>query len=213
MDNSGIDGGRVRRKTWRVPLTPEERSLVGLALKKERENREWKQPHVAEKLNCSVGTVQAIEYNKYRVDRDTVDQYAALFGKTVHDLLHPESTPPPPAGVLVTDLNREHLAIARSYMRAVKAVRTAVESLLADTPASTELTEEIADVVNALKQAAEDEPQIAYWTTFVLEHGDVLVDIAKRLSRDPLFEERLRDFVDDEPPSDSTPTNTKRKPK
>jgi len=216
VGTGSIDGGRIRQKTKRVALSPEERSRVGRLLQDLRDDRELKQANIAETIGCSVGTVQAIEYNKWKVDRDTIEKYAAVFGTTVHGLLHPDARVQP-SDPEVADLNREHLAIARGYMRAVKAVRTAVEVLLADQSRDRALAdriEDIAELVVALKPAVDRHPSLAYDLGEALTRGDVLVELADRLERDPMFEERLRDLLDEPtpaiPPTDSAP-RTKRK--
>jgi len=216
VDTGSIDGGRIRQKTKRVaPLSKEERTRVGRLLQDLRKDREWKQPNIAETIGCHKGTVQAIEYNKWKVDRDTIEKYAAMFGTTVHALLHPDARIQP-SDPDVADLNREHLAIARGYMRAVKVVRTAVELLLIDQRdrALADRIEDIAELVVALRPAVDRHPSLAYDLGEALTRGDVLVDLADRLERDPMFEERLRDLLDEPtpaiPPTDSAP-RTKRK--
>lgn len=200
VENRSIDGGGRARKTRRVlPLTAEERTRVGRLLQRHRDNREMNQADIAKTIGCSVGTVQAIEYNKWEVKRERIDQYAAVFGMTAHQLLHPESTIPP-ADQSIADLNREHLAIARGYMRAIKAVRAAVEVLLAHAESS----EDFAEVVLALKRHVEAHPHVGYWVARMLEHGDVLPDLARRLHENPEFEQALLDLLDTEPPKGKT---------
>jgi transcriptional regulator with XRE-family HTH domain len=189
-----------------VKWTPEERTRVGRRLQRLREEQGWRQEDVAKKAKIAVGTIQAIEYNKHNVTIENIAKYAAVFGVTVSQALHPD-TVPSTVDPQWKDLNREHLAIARHYMRAVKAVRAAVEALLTETvPAaiSDELAEEIADVVIALKTASDRIPQVAYWTLQVLERGDLLANLARRLDQDPAFEEELRALIDD--PKKDKPT-------
>lgn len=184
-----------------------DRSRVGPLLKRRREEQHFTQQDIAEKTGLSVGTVQAIEYNKYGVHDANIEKYAAAVGTSTHQLLHPESTVRTSDPLLV-DLNREHLAIARLYMRAVKAVRHAVELLLVDD----DITEEIAAVVVELRRAVDLQPQMAYWTLFVLERGLLMQAIAQRIDRDPLFEERLRDLLN-EPHNSPTTDAPKRAPR
>jgi len=214
VDRSGIDGGRKRVKARRV--NDEERGRVGRLLKDRREHQDLSQYAIAVKTKLSVGTIQAIEYFKYRVHIENIETYANALGTTIQELLYPP-TSVPASDPLLIDLNREHLAIARGYMRAVKIVRAAVETLLAAHPERAEVLEEIADVVIALAAAADQQPQLAYGVSQVLERGDLLANLADRLDRDALFEERLRELLNEPPPKTTTATteNTspKRKPK
>jgi transcriptional regulator with XRE-family HTH domain len=172
-------------------LTDDERTRIGRTLQRLREDQDWDQRDIASKAEISVGTVQAIEYNKYKVLRDNIDKYAAVFGTTTHKLLHPEPFTITSSDALLADLNREHLTIARGYMRAVKVVRAAVEILVA--PSADHFTEEIAEIVLTLKRASEGlrDPQMAYWMTIVLGRPDLLQDLAQRLDTDPGFEDTL----------------------
>lgn len=190
MDGIGIDGARFRRKTRHV-LTDDERRRVGRQLQRLRDEHDWDQKDIKAKTGMSIGTVQAIEYNKYKVGRDNLDKYAAVFGTTTHALLYPDTPTIAPSDARFADLNHEHLAIARGYMRAVKAVRAAVEILVA--PTADHFTEEIAEIVLALNRASEGlrDPQMAYWMTIVLGRPDLLQDLAQRLDTDPGFEATL----------------------
>lgn len=178
--------------------TPETRTRVGRLLQKRRKDQGPSQEAIAEKIDVSVGTVQAIEYNKYKVHPDSIERYAAAVGTTPEQLLRPESVVSPlrPVDPSYEGLNREHLAIARRYRDAIKAIRAAVEALLHDESAIPDLPESIADVVVALHTTADRTPQIAYWTLLLLERGDLLTRLAARLDRDPDFEERLRELID-----------------
>lgn len=199
VDGRSIDAPGFRRKTRRVPpLTPDERSRVGRALRRLREERDWKQEDIASKAEMSIGTVQNIEYNKHKVGRDNIDKYAAVFGTTAEKLLHPDPIAIAPSDSLLVDLNREHLLIARGYMRAVKAVRAAIEILV--TPAASTLdtlTEAIAELVLEVTRASDRDPQIADWLTILLSHGDVLRDLARRLDADPSFEAKVLELLTD----------------
>lgn len=202
VDVGSIDVRGIRRKTSRVPpLSQEERTRVGQLLQRLREGQtpRLKQEHVADKLGCAIGTVQAIEYNKYKVDLDTIEQYAGLFGTTTQQLLHPESTIVP-SDPLFADLNHEHLKIARRYMRAVDAVRAAVKVLLSNNDA---IAEEYAEIVIKLKQASEatrDQDDLTFWMQILIGRGEILQDLARRLDGDPGFEQKLLDLINDAPP-------------
>ena len=168
----------MRTKNRRVP-TVEERIRIGRRLKRLRDEQGLKQKHIVQKSGLSTGTVQAIEYGKTKVLMENI-------GKTV-----------PPPSEWLRDLNKEHLAIARLYMKAYKTVRAAVEVLLGD-EAVVEITIDIAEVVLALKSAADRDPEIASWAEFlILDRGDLLVALAKRLNADPMFEQGLRDRLDE----------------
>jgi transcriptional regulator with XRE-family HTH domain len=185
-------------------LTPEERTRVGQLLRELRRAQTplVKQAHIAQKIGCAIATVQAIEYNKYRVDRDTIEQYAAVFNTTIHQLLHPESTPIVSADPRFADLNYEHLKIARRYMRAVDVVRVAVKLLLSET-ASDALAEEFAELVLWLKRASEatrDPGDLTFWMRTLVDRPQVLQDLARRLDTEPGFEAKLLDIVNEPPP-------------
>jgi transcriptional regulator with XRE-family HTH domain len=184
----------VRTKNRRVP-TDEERIRIGRRLKRLRNEQGLKQRHIVQKSGLSTGTVQAIEYGKTRVLLENIDKYAAAVGTTTQHVLHPETVPPP--SEWLRDLNKEHLAIARLYMKAYRTVRAAVEVLLGD-EAVVETATDIAEVVLALKGAADRDPEIVSWTEFlILDRGDLLVALAKRLNADPMFEQGLRDRLDE----------------
>ena len=194
MDSISVDGGGFRRKTKRV-LSADERRRLGKQLQRLRESHDMKQSQVAEQIGVATGTVQAAEYNKYNVNRDTLEAYAAVFGTTVPKLLQPEAPMIPPSDPLLADLNREHLQIARRYMRAVKAVRAAVEFLLSDEP----IVEEIADLVTQLQEASRHTTanrHLVYWTSIMLGHVDLLADIARRLDDEPDFAHTLVDLIE-----------------
>ena len=79
-----------------------------------------------------------------------------------------------------------------------KTVREAVEVLLVDDPNRAEITVEMAEIVLALKDAAD--PEIAAWTAFLLlERGDLVVPLTKRLDADPAFEQTVRGLLEDPP--------------
>ena len=85
-------------------------------------------------------------------------------------------------------------------MKAFKNVREAVEILLADDPSRAAITGEMAEVVLALHEASRGDPEIAAWTAFLLlERGDLVAPISKRLSADPAFEQSLRDLLEEPP--------------
>jgi transcriptional regulator with XRE-family HTH domain len=195
MDNTGIDGRHLRRKTGRVALlTSADRTRVGQALQALREAHRPKldQADIAKKIHVSTATVQAAEYNKYKVKVDTLEKYAAIFGTTVDQLQQPDVLIPPTDLKRFADLNLEHLSIARGYMRATRGVRAAIEYLVE--PNNPTITEDVAELIDAIKGIATKNPHIAYWTTLVLEHSDLMADLADRLS-DPVFEDALRDLI------------------
>jgi transcriptional regulator with XRE-family HTH domain len=172
-------------------LSQQERTRVGRLLQRLRDDQTQEQ--IADKLGCAIGTVQAIEYNKHKVDRDTIEQYAALFNTTTQQLLHPESPAIAASDPLVADLNHEHLKIARRYMRAVDAVREAVKLLLTDNDVS---AEEVAGIVVGLKQASEASPEDGLaWIHIVMHRADLVQDLAHRLDTDPGFEAKLLELL------------------
>jgi transcriptional regulator with XRE-family HTH domain len=181
-----------------VAPTVDERITIGRRLKRLRDEQGFKQKHIVEKTDMSMGTVQAIEYGKPNVLIENIEKYAAAVGTTIQSVLHPEIVPPP--SKLLKDLNNEHLGIARLYMKAYKTVRAAVEILLVDDPSRAEILIEMAEVVLALKEATDRDADIAAWTAFLfLERGDLIVPIARRLNDDPAFEQTLRDSLSDPP--------------
>jgi transcriptional regulator with XRE-family HTH domain len=195
MDVWSIDLRGFRRKTSRVPkLSTEDRKRVGQLLRARREGQtpKLRQQDVAAKLGCVTGTVQNIERNRHDVDRDTIEQYAALFGTTIERLLHPEPTAIAPSDPRFVDLHPEHLEIARGYMRGARVVRAAVEALVAADP----LAEELAKLMLALQRDTE----LAYWMTMLLEHGELATALARRLQSDQAFRDRLASLLDDEFP-------------
>jgi hypothetical protein len=119
-------------------------------------------------------------------------------------VLHPELALVVPTNSLTADLNHEHLAIARGYMRAVKVVRAAVELLLAADALTDSFTEELAEVVLALQRTREltRDSQVAYWVTILLDRGGLVKDLARRLDHDPTFEEALLALLEDDSPKD-----------
>jgi len=180
-----------------VKWTPEERTRVGRRLQKLRNEQGLNQEDIAAKTGMSIGTVQAIEYNKHKVGIENIEAYAAVFGMTASQALHPE-TIPSTVDPQWQDLNREHLAIARLYMKAYKTVREAVEALLVDDSSRVEITIEMAEVVLALKEATD--PHIASWIAFLLlERGDIVVPLARRFNDDPAFEQAVRDLLEAPP--------------
>ncbi len=185
-------------KNRRVAPSLDERITIGRRLKRLRDELGFKQKHIVEKTGMSTGTVQAIEYGKPNVLLENIDKYAVAVNTTIQSLLHPELVPPP--SELLKDLNKEHFGIARLYMKAYKTVRAAVEILLVDDPSRAEILVEMAEVVLALKEATDRDPDIAAWTAFLfLERGDLIVPLARRLNDDPAFEQTLRDSLDDPP--------------
>lgn len=181
-------------KNRRVP-TVDERIHIGRRLKRLRDEQGLKQRHIKQKTGLAMGTVQAIEYGKSTVLVENIDKYAVAVGTTYQEILHPETVPPP--SEWLRDLNKEHLWIARLWMKAYKTVREAVEVLLVDDPNRTEITVEMAEVVLALKEAA---PEIAAWTAFLLlERGDLVAPLAQRLDADPAFEQTVRGLLEDPP--------------
>jgi integrase/transcriptional regulator with XRE-family HTH domain len=124
----------VRPKNKRVVGTPEERKRVGEELQRLRNAEHWSQEETAEKATMSIGSLQAIEYNKWDVSLAKIERYAALFGTTADQLLNPDVVQP--SDPKWRGLNEEHLAVARQYAMALKIKRTAVELLLVDDLAS-----------------------------------------------------------------------------
>ena len=194
MDVLNVDVWGIRRKTSRVPeLTTEERTRVG-GLLQERRGKQT-QGQIAKKLGCSISTVQNIEYNKVPVDRDTIEKYAALFGKTAHQLLNPESTMIAPSDPRYVDLNHQHLQIARRYMRAVDEVRAAVRVLLSDNDA---VAEEFADLVLGLKRAsdtARDPAGLRRGLQILIDHDELVQRLAQRFEDSPEFAALLLDLI------------------
>lgn len=202
MDMTRIDVRGFRRKTSRVPqLSPEERTRVGQLLRELRKAQtpRVKQADIAKKLGRAIGTVQNIEYNKHNVEQDTIEQYAAVLGTTTQQLLHPESTPVNPSDPRFADLNREHLQIARRYMRAVDLVRGAVKLLLSDDDA---IAEEYAEALMGLKRlndATRDQDDLTFWMEIIIGHADILRDLARHLD-DPGFQVKLLALIKDTAP-------------
>jgi transcriptional regulator with XRE-family HTH domain len=181
-----------------VAPTADERIYISRRLKRLRDEQGLKQRHIVQKTGMSTGTVQAIEYGKPNVLMENLEKYAVAVGTTIPSVLHPEIVPPP--SELLKDLNKEHLGIARLYMKAYKTVRAAVEILLVDDPSRAEIIIEMAEVVLALKEAADRDSDIAAWTAFLfLERGDLIAPLARRLNDDPAFEQTLRETLEDPP--------------
>jgi transcriptional regulator with XRE-family HTH domain len=185
-------------KNRRVAPSLDERITIGRRLKRLRDEQGLKQKHIVEKTGMSTGTVQAIERGKPNVLLENIDKYAEAVNTTIQSLLHPEIVPPPNA--LLKDLNKEHLGIARLYMKAYKTVRAAVEILLVDDASRAEIIIEMAEVVLALKEATDRDVEAAAWTAvLLLEQGDLITPLARRLSDDPAFEQTLRDSLENPP--------------
>lgn len=201
MDVANIDVRGIRRKTSRVPqLSPEERTRVGRLLQRLRETHtpRLRQADIAKKLGCVIATVQNIEHNKHKVNRDTIEQYAAVFGMTAQQLLQPESLMIAPSDSRYADLNHEHLQIARRYMRAVDAVRGAVKVLLSDNDA---IAEEYAEALMGLKrlgEATREQDDLTFWMEIIIGHADILRDLAQHLD-DPGFKVKLLTLINDAP--------------
>jgi transcriptional regulator with XRE-family HTH domain len=173
--------------------TPEERTRVGRELQRLRNEQHLKQDDIADRADMSVGCVQAIEYNKWEVGIAKIERYAALFGTTADRLLYPKAMQP--VDPLWRDLNDEHLAIARLYMKALKRVRTAVETLLTDEASARTTAADLAEMVLALKRVADHDPGVVARTGALLELDDLLVQLGQRLETDPTFESALRELL------------------
>jgi len=128
----------------------------------------------------SVGSVQAIEYNKWEVGIAKIERYAAVFGTTADRLLNPEAVRP--SDPRWKDLNDDHLMIARQYMKALKTQRTAVEVLLVDDLAGTGISTELAEMVLMLQ---EDLKLLQLWT-----------EVLECLEFDATFERALRELIE-----------------
>jgi transcriptional regulator with XRE-family HTH domain len=180
-------------------LSHQQRTRLGQLLRELRETPTpiIKQADIAEKIDCAIGTVQAIEHNKHDVNPDTIEQYAEVFGTTIHQLLHPASPTIAPSDSRFADFNHEHLEIARGYMRGTKAVRTAVEVLVAADP----LAEEVAQLMLALQRNIQQsrDTQLAYHMTVLLEQGELVKDLARRLEDDLTFLGKLVTLLEDDP--------------
>jgi transcriptional regulator with XRE-family HTH domain len=178
-------------------LETDERIRIGTSLRRRREALGLDQKDIAQKAEMAIGTVQNIEHAKRKVTREKIDAYAKVVDTTVEELLHPDT-------VRATDpkwqdLNDEHLAIARQYMKAYKAVRRAVEVLLADDAAARKTMTDLAEMVLALHRVAASDPAVLAGTEVLLGLDDVLVQLAKRLDADPTFERTLRDLLASHP--------------
>jgi len=101
-------------------------------------------------------------------------------GTTVEALLHPEAVQP--TDPKWRDLNDEHLAIARQYMKAFKVARSAVEAILADDASVREMSNDLAEIVLSIQQ---DQQRLDLWT-----------DVVECLYADPKFERALRELID-----------------
>lgn len=170
----------MRPKNGRVLGTPEERKRIGEELQRLRNEQHWNQDDIAEKANMSIGSVQAIEYNKWDVGIPKIERYAALFGTTADRLLYPPAMQP--VDPKWQGLNDEHLTIARQYALALKVKRTAVEVILVDDLAGTGISTELAEIVLALH---EDPKWLQLWT-----------DVVECLEADAKFERALREVID-----------------
>ena len=204
MDVTSIDAWGIRRKTSYVPqLSREERTRVGRALQRLRKAHTpyLRQADIAKKLECVIATVQAIEYNKHEVNRDTIEQYAAVFGMTAERLLQPESLAIAPSDPRYSDLNHEHLKIARRYMRAVDSVRAAVKLLLSDDDAAAEEYAEILMGLKRLSEATRDQDDLTFWMEIIIGHADIVRDLARHLD-DPGFKIKLLGLINDAPSKD-----------
>jgi len=183
----------VRSKNRRV--LDEDRRRIGTALKSCRQSLGLHQKDIAQKGRVlagtfSVGTVQNIEYGRRRVTREKIELYAKVVGTTFDELLNPH-TVQQPTDSQFQGLNREHLDIARRYRDGLKNVRTAVEWLLADDPLG-EVTVTLAELMLAIKAAAERDGVVLDAILVLVERRGLLSAIARRLEADPLFEDRLR---------------------
>jgi|KBSMisStandDraft_5_1062788.scaffolds.fasta_scaffold279034_2 hypothetical protein len=148
----------------------------------------------------SVGSVQAIEYNKWEVGIAKIERYAAVFGTTADRLLHPEVLRP--VDPQWQDLNEDHLMIARRYMKARTIVRTAVEVLLAedagavvvpiDGGARSRLAK-LAELVLAIKEAADRDLDTLWAINLLLDERALMVEIAHCVDADP---DAVRELLD-----------------
>jgi transcriptional regulator with XRE-family HTH domain len=112
-------------------MTDAERQRIGRKLRALRIERGLDQIPAAEKAGISVGTLQAIEIpKKHDVKDSNIEKYAQVFGTTVTKLLKADAAALSPTDPRLDDLNDEHLDIARSYMRAKRLPRQAIEVLL-----------------------------------------------------------------------------------
>jgi len=173
-----------------VPLSLQDRVLVGRKLKALRIEAGLQQRQAAVKCDLSVGTIQAAETNKWPVGVENLDRYAALFGTTVHDILAPPPPAPPPApDPLVVGLNREHLVIARKYALALRDQRAAVEQLLdADERASEVFARVVQWLVTCTPEQREE-------LVTLVGRGDLLTAIAKAVQV-PETEPLLRKWLE-----------------
>jgi len=139
----------------------------------------------------SVGSVQAIEYNKWEVGIAKIERYAAVFGTTADRLLHPEAMRQ--VDPQWQDLNEDHLVIARRYMKARTSVRMAVEVLLAEdagvvvpieSGARSRLAK-LAELVLTIKEAADRDLDTLWAIDLLLDDRAFLVEIARRVDEDP----------------------------
>lgn len=191
MELVAVDGSTGALKNGR--MTKEERKRVGRKLRALRIERELDQVDVANdpKVEISIGTLQAIEGAWYDVRDTNIEKYARYFGTSVTKLLKADEpktlsfTDP-----LLKDLNDEHLEVARSYMRARKRVRAAIELVLHH-PDEERLTSIILKLdtrppetlarIDALLSAAAD---------------DRIFEIAERVLRRPDFATFIQDTLD-----------------
>jgi len=191
MELVAVDGSTGAPKNGR--MTKEERKRLGRKLRALRIERELDQVDVANdpKFEISIGTLQAIEGAWYEVRDTNIEKYARYFGTSVTKLLKADEpktltfTDP-----LLKDLNDEHLDIARSYMRARKRVRAAIELVLHH-PDEERLTNIILKLetrspetlarIDALLTAAAD---------------DRIFEIAERVLRRPDFATFIQDTLD-----------------
>jgi transcriptional regulator with XRE-family HTH domain len=176
----------VRPKNRRV-LDADERIRIGTGLRRRRESLGLDQKDIAQKGKLlvgtmAVGTVQAIEYGRRKVTREKIDVYAQVVGATVEELLNPGTVQP--TDPKWRDLNEDHLEIARLYMKARRSVRAAVEILLADETGARETTIKLAELVLAIKEAADREQATLWAIELLLEERGLMVEIARCVDED-----------------------------
>lgn len=92
------------------PMSPAMRRKLGLAIRGLRVSQDLDQEDVAKRSGLCVGTIAALESNRYPARRETIARVLHVFGTTVDALLRGTLQDPRTEG-----LTNEDLTIARMY--------------------------------------------------------------------------------------------------
>lgn len=105
-----------------------QRERVGRRLRGLRVEQGLRQIDIAERAHTSVGTVQGVEGGVRDTREETIDKIATALGTSIAEILREEAVPARDA--VLSNLNREDVAVALAYQRASSRIREHVRDLL-----------------------------------------------------------------------------------